>query len=356
MPQNDDFVLTVIAGPNAGASAALRAGRSVLGGGRDDDIVLDGVGPAALSLTLDGNRARLAPAGGDVSVGESLSSGAAIPAGTAQIVTLPTVMRIGQDTIVSLARRRPESRGQMRLGIAAGLAALALVGGTTLGMQLSGSTPDPNLQQDSTAVASSESTAAEEAVRAGATRAEVARTQVLPDKVTVADVPPPPPPPPSEAAVNQPVTAPGTGVTGLIATSPRIGPCQGACLVQAAAGLRAGLEAGGLSGITVEPADGVLKVAGSLPASQMADWERLRTRFEAEFGQSLPLIVSMNNAADAPALAVASVWLGAMPEIRTKNGQILRVGDATPDGWTIRSIGKGQIALARGDREVTVNF
>lgn len=350
MSQQADFILTVIAGPNAGASAAVGTGRFVVGGGRSDDIVLDGVADSAITVTFGGNRVRIAPGTTGISVGESLSTGATIKEGTTHMVTLPTVMRVSNDTIISLARRRPEAKSNFRLPVAAALATLALIGGTTLGMQLGESAP---------AVASR----AEAAESAAPTEAQMAEAgsetpAILPTRVTLpeaqtANLPPAPPPAPPPASGLVPGAA---AVAGLTATSPRMGPCNGTCLTEAAAGLRAGLDEAGLGSLDVQPADGVLKVSGGLPPDQAPAWERVRTRFEAQFGQSLPLIVSLNDTVGGPALAVASVWLGAQPEVRTKTGQVLRIGDLTSDGWTVETIAQGKIGLQRDSRSVTVNF
>ena len=141
----------------------------------------------------------------------------------------------------------------------------------------------------------------------------------------------------------------------MTATSPLMA-CSGDCVDLAAKSLQEQMLAAGLEGMNVLVEDGILRVTGALPTDRTDSWRQLRTRFESEFGQSLPLVVQVQEGSSSPILAVSSVWLGNAPEIRTKGGAVLRIGDSTGDGWVIRAIAKGEIQLERGSQTTSVRF
>lgn len=311
-PDTATFLLTVLTGPNAGATAPLGRGRSTVGGAEGDGVILSGVGAGLLGVTLEENRARLLAHAPGARCGGRTGQDLPLDPGAARIVALPAMVRLNDETLVNIARCAPANGPRLGLRSAALVAASALVGGLLIGLQLP---PDSGLRPDLAARASA----------------------FPPEAVALASPAPAPPP-------------------ALVATSPQMQPCTDACQAEAAEALRARLRSAGLTGLSVEAADGVMRVTGTLPPGQHPAWTEQRRRFESDHGRSLPLVVAIGDTAAAPALAVASIWLGRRPELTTKSGQTLRIGDVTPDGWTIAGIARGRITLTRGDAETVVRF
>lgn len=317
------FLLTVLTGPNAGATAPLGRGRATVGGAGSDGVILEGVAAGLLGVTLEDNRARLVAHGAGPRFGGRTGQDETLAPGAARIVPLPAMVRLNDETLVNIARCMPQAGPRLGLRSAALMATLALTGGLLIGLQLPpGSGLEPVLS---------------------------ARASAFPGGPALAD--------PTSALTDATADAAPAPARGpLIATSPQMQPCTGPCQTDAAAALGARLREAGLTGLTVEAADGVMRVAGTLPAGQQAAWTEQRRRFESDYGRSLPLVVAIGDSAAAPSLAVASIWLGRNPELVTKLGQTLRIGDVTPDGWTVARIARGTITLTRGDAETVVRF
>lgn len=327
MTRATPFRLTVISGPNAGASALLPAGASSIGGGSTDNVVLDGIAPGALRVVLDNQRLRMQAATPGLALTGTGADRPLAP-GQAHIDALPATLRLGPDTVVTLSRAKPQTGSQIALRHGVVMAGLALAAGLAVGLQLPpGSASLTGFQ------------------------ALAARPDIAPLNAASHNAAAP-------AAVTSPAKTglPPAATVGLHSTSPRLTACTGACRQAAADSLRQRLEQAGLDGLTITPGDGVLRVSGDLPAAKGALWHDLRHRFETDFGTSLPLIVDITQGPDAPVLTVASVWLGPQPELRTKTGQTLRTGDRTGDGWTITRIAPGRIALQREQRQVEIRF
>lgn len=311
------FRLTVLAGPNAGASVPLKAGRIVIGGGAADAIVLDGALPAQLSLALEGERVRLAAGGPGVAIGDGEGPDAAerLPEGKARILPLPVMVRLNDETLLNIARRVPVTGRAVPAAMAALASIVALAGGLLVGLQM----PD--------------------SVRA----ASGMTAQASPAPAPLA--------PPLAATV-----APRAPSAPLRAMSPQMGPCDDACRSEAQSRLRARLDQAGMKDLALDVQGGVLRVSGVLPPDGQARWADLRRDFEMTYGGSLPLLVAIGPGSGGPQLAVSSIWLGARPEIRTRSGEVLRVGDATADGWTVSRIARGAVTLSRNDNEVVVRW
>lgn len=304
---NSAFVLTVLTGPNAGASVPLSAGRTSVGCGQDDALILDGVAPGHLSLNLDGQRARIGAGADGVAVGDAALDVVPLAPGTARIATLPVMIRLNDDTTVNLACRTAATGNRVSLRAAGIGGAMLLLGGLLIGLQL-----PPG-------------------------------TQLAPATAALAAASPETVPAPAAVAVKP-------------HSSPRIERCLGACQEEAAAMLRARMATAGLDGLTLAVDGEVLRVSGVLPEDRADAWTDLRRSFETEYSRSLPLLVDSAAGTAGPSLAVSSIWLGGTPELRTKSGEVLRIGDSTKDGWTVDSIAKGSIRLSRGEQDVTVRF
>lgn len=313
------FVLTVLTGPNAGASVPLSAGRTSIGCGQDDALILDGMAPGHLSLTLDGQRARIGAGADGVAVGDAAPNVVDLPRGKAHIATLPVMVRLNDETTVNLACRSAGNGNRVSLKAAGIGGALMLLGGLLIGLQLP---PGTHIAPVTPALAA-----------------------ISPDAARPSPVPVPVPLPAAVEAKPQKVQA-----------SPRIEQCLGDCQTAAAEMLRARMADAGLDGLTLTVDGDVLRVSGALPEGREAAWTDLRRSFETEYSRSLPLLVDTGAGPSAPSLAVSSIWLGGTPELRTKAGDVLRIGDSTKDGWTVKGIAQGRIDLVRGEQDVTVRF
>lgn len=309
------YCLTVLSGANAGATATLGTGRTVIGGAAGDGIILDGALPGQLSVTLSGERARLAAGGAGVGLGDGIGPVEPLKQGQTRIVALPAMVRLNEDTVLNIARRVPVQGRAVPAATAALASIVALACGLLVGLQL----------PDSVRLASE--------MTAQAAPTPAAQAPALAD------------------------TVPARGPTApLQAVSPRMGPCEKTCQSSAAAQLAERFKEQGLEGLSVAPGSGVLRVTGTLAPEQAQRWGDLRQDFETTYGGSLPLIVALKTGSEAPALAVSSIWLGPRPELRTRSGEVLRLGDRTGDGWTVKRIERGAITLTRNDVETVVRY
>lgn len=335
MARADAFLLTVLSGPNAGASAALPKGSGVIGGAAGDSVVLDGVAPSALRIVLDGQRMRVQAAADGLALIEGRTT-RALANGQAHIGALPAILRLGPDTTIAISRAHPQTTGQVPLRRAVFITAIALMAGLVAGVQMpSESGGFPGL----------EAFAARHENPDLASFPKVSGTGISGFGAAGMD-----------AASPTPTRADPAPATRLHSTSPRLRACAQTCQKEAATTMQHRLEKAGLDGLQITPGDGVLRVSGTLPAGKSARWRDLRHQFETDFGTSLPLIVDIAQGPDMPVLAVASVWLGTTPELRTKTGQTLRQGDTTTDGWTVTRIERGRIGLTRDARRVEIRF
>lgn len=310
------FCLTVLSGANAGAMVPLAAGKTVIGGTAADEIILDGALSGQLAVTLHGERVRLEAAAAGVSVGDSIGTAEPLRPGQHRILALPVMVRLNDDAQLNIARRAPVHGRLVPAAVAALATMVALAGGLLVGLQM----PD--------------------SVRAASEMTAQAA--------------------PSPAPVRQPAladtVAPRQPTAPLRATSPMLGPCDATCRKDAQARLREQLNAAGLSGLALATEGDVLRVTGALTDSEEQRWRSLRRDFETTYGGSLPLLVSIGEGSGAPMLAVSSIWLGPRPELRTRSGEVLRIGDRTGDGWTVKTIARGAITLSRDGTETVVHF
>ncbi|SMO45124.1 SctD/MshK family protein [Paracoccus laeviglucosivorans] len=314
--QAKPYLLTVLTGPNAGAAAGFAPGKISIGGGADDQIILSGVAPGSLALRAAEHRLRLAASAPDIAfhdaqTGELTQMGQ----GAVHELPLPATLHLNEQTTIVLSRLGPPQRRGIGLQTGLGIAALAMALGLWIGAQFGG---PANLA-----------------------------LAALPEAAN--SIAAPPDAPDQQAVIRAARNA------ALVATSPRI-ECGADCVANVAAAFEERLAQAGLEGLSLAVDQGVLRVTGTLTPEQAEIWRQLRARFESENGQSLPLITKISEGEPEPVLAVASVWLGKTPEIRTKGGTILRIGDETGDGWTVDAITREAIRLSRGERHMIVRF
>ncbi|AGT08870.1 SctD/MshK family protein [Paracoccus aminophilus] len=310
MAETKPFLLTVLSGPNAGASARFAPGKLSIGGGAGDQIILAGVAPGCLALRASAAHLRLVAKVEGLRLDEGgLGELHELPPEHPVEIALPVTLQLNDETAILLTQPGAVARAGISLQAGVGIFALTLAAGLWLGAEFGGGAARPTLMPLAQA----------------------------------------------EAATLTP-EAPKTALpTRLAATSPRL-VCGPDCVSEATAALAARLGEAGLSGLHLTSEAGVLRVRGTLSRDQAESWRQIRARFESDHGQSLPLISEIAEGQPAPVLAVASVWLGARPELRTKSGTVLRIGDMTNDGWRIEAISRSEIALARGDERLAVRF
>lgn len=313
--QANPYLLTVLSGPNAGASAGFAPGRLRIGGGEDDQIVLAGVAPGALQLHARGEVLRISAQTSGIRYRDVTNAETpALPVGGDVLTAgFPATLHLGDDTVITIARLGPNLPRRPGLHAGLGLAAVALAAGLWIGSQFGGL----------------------------ATQARAAL--------------------PEQAEVQARITDSGRDTAPGVAAgqSPEMAApseCDAACMQRIADEFAARLQSAGLEGLDIAAEDGVLRATGTIAPEQSDIWQQQRAAFEAEFGQSLPLIARIEQGDPVPVLAIASVWLGKIPEIRTKAGAVLREGDQTGDGWTVGAIARGEIQLNRDGRQITVRF
>lgn len=308
------FVLSVLTGPNAGASVSLGAGRYTLGGDDDNDVVLAGLDDRVIGLSMKGKFAVANPLVDGVEWSAQMSEGfqPLTTMGAPHQIRLPIRLRLAPDVLVQVSGDQAEAPAGPRVFIGIGLA--ALIAGSWLGATLFSQTPSPALAR------------APEPVMTAA--------ELAPDAPAVED------------QVQTAATA--------IRSSPRL-DCIGDCIEAAEQELQQRLETAGLTNLTLVHENGVLRLGGTLLPEQFNTWRQIRTNFEAEFGQSLPIVTAINSES-APILSVSSVWLGENAEVRTKTGNVYRIGDKTRDGWTVQTIERGRVEFERDGQLVTVRF
>lgn len=296
---NGSFVLSVLTGPNAGASVALPAGHYQLGADSENDIVLAGLQPEAMEMRLNGATAVLTARSDGAQLCRS-GKKSALSVGRNLSVNLPATLRLAPEVMLQVASavdQAPVWRRAQWIGYAAALTAGCWLGANVL---------------------------------AGAGGGGMARAVTdMPDTPEIA------------AAV--------------ATTSPRMS-CDSACVDNGARVLNERIAAAGLNGLTLKKEAGILRLSGAILPDQFDTWRLIRTGFEAEFGRSLPLVATIEAGEAKPILAVSSIWLGSTPEVRTKGGNVFHIGDSTNDGWIIRSIEKGKIGLERADQQAEVRF
>lgn len=323
---SEPFLLTVTAGPNAGAGLRLGEGRATIGGAEADDIIIAGLGGRAVDLRLAGGMVRITPRIPDIrceSPGRDRDDEDRILAeGRPQDCALPVHLHLDPQTSILLARTAPLPASRRGARLALVTLALGLGAGLAAGIGA----------QD---------------VLPGGEPAGTARITMLNASARAQQNP-------AGSALSQAPSPAGAPATSTAARP--TAPCTGPCVAETARELRARLAEGGLGALAISAEQGVLRVSGNLDPAQAEAWRRIRAAFEAEHGQSLPIVATLGEGPPGPGLSVASVWLGAAPELRTRAGTVLRVGDVTPDGWTIRAIQRGAIRLGRGEQELTVRF
>lgn len=293
-----DYLLTVLTGPNAGAQQTLTKRRVTLGTSGATDFFLDGL-DGDVEVTVANDRVRVASDRGDV----ALHGKPPPPAGQALIAQLPATFDLGRVAQINISTSgRPAPRRAGRLVGAAAVLTLLVGGGyaLTLGQglisEVFASTPDTITYTQPAAVAAAEPEPA----------AEPERPRVTFDDARTA--------------------------------------------------LENAVEDAGLDGLTLRAETGLIRVTGTINKSRVGTWADIRKAYDSQFGLVGPLLVKITEESDAPPLAVASVWLGENPQITTRDGVVMSLGDGTESGWKLSAIQATSVELTRGRQTIVIEF
>lgn len=308
-PDDRPYLLTVLQGPNAGAQVRLGRGGVTLGPDDHSDIALDDPGLPSVRLDFSGHRLRI----DTVPEGVTLDDGRTLAAGRAGQIDLPATFDIGEGSRINVCRvataapQRPRRRGGgwvpvVTLGLA--LTAVGLTGAASVLLPAAES-----VEADPAAAAP----AAPDVTRHAATPA---RQEIVP-------------------------------------TDPAPGPSD---TEAAAAALRDLVTEAGLIGLSVAAEGGAIRVTGRRSPEQAGAWSEVRRTFDQANRAGVPLLIDIREEAVGAPLAVASAWFGGEPEITTRDGALLGIGDETSDGWVIEGIAPGEVTLARDGQTLVIEF
>lgn len=317
------FTLFVETGLHAGTVQRLSPGMHTLGSELDADIVLSDLDVKAIHLIieLDHRGLRLEPLQGAIAID---GEGSDLEPGGERHLPFPAAFSIGSITIkVAAPTDRVQTRRRVRAAaLLTGTALLALVGFQVI---------DP----------------------VGRAASDEPVSPLAAAKLA------------GEPEIDDGLATPGTpGITAkkasdteppendqLVKTVPEV------TLDDAAAALRARLEADGLRHIEVKTAVDRLLVRGEAEPERMADWRTIRVWFDSTFGQDVLLVAAVDPVENRkpPALAIEAVWSGDDPYL-IAGGKRFFLGAAIGDGWTIERIDAVEITFRRGNRTFSLTL
>ncbi len=303
MAHDRPYILSVLSGPNTGACVALASGLSTIGREPTETVVLDDLQTGAVSIALSGDRLRVRAETGGVSI----RGKGPLTTQTKATTALPAVLELDEDTLVSI--QRVSSLRRRRKIPTLSLVPVALIAGG-LGMDLSG--PGDISGWMTTEI--------------GALWTEIAT-----------------PPPKIPLAAAQPA----------VAHKPK---CDVTCQTEQLQTFQNILRDNGFNSLHVNLEANVLRVSGYVAHGETSKWSQLRRRVEADWGTGISIIAQISEQPAPPALRVSSVWLGPTPIMRTQNGETLRIGDTTLDGWRITGIQEKAVELTKGTFDFSLMY
>ncbi len=322
------FLLSVLGGPNAGAQAELSGRQITLGSGPDDDIRLDGLPAGALRLALSGETAALRPGGGAVA---HLRGGVALDPLHATRLRLPVILALGPTGAGGQVR----DPGETEIHICR-----AAPAGTRPGLRRTGRLVAASLVFAGGLLVSIETDALSRAA-ASIRLADLASATTAPAPAPADDVP---------------AFAPPSATAGPAAVPSGAPPACPDCPAQAADALRALVADAPLGPVEVAVDGDILRVTTAGIVAGDDRWRTIRRAYDEAWGARVPLVMQMTRADLKAPFAIASVWLGTPAEVVTRDGQTLRVGQRTSDGWTVTEIASGRVGVARGQDRLRIEF
>lgn len=319
MPFKKPYVLSVLSGPNAGASLAMGSGRSIIGNGEDATVMLDTDCEHPIRISLQNNALSIKTDSTSV----SFYDGEPIPANTFIKRTLPATVCVDETTVVSFNKVQHKSNFRRNLEFAGSMTALV----AAFLLSWFGGDLIQALSPQNTTMASpidSSPNVGEYALKATAVL-EVPQIMAQPDTML-----------PEDPTVN----------TG----------CNADCIHWASVELQDQFKQNDMNGLSIEPATDVIRISGYLPDNKLGTWDVIRKDLETQWGMSLPLIINLSEEPSGPNVVIASVWLGASPEVRTKRGEVLYIGDSTDDGWSLNEVLPGYVVFVKNGLTTNVSY
>ncbi len=269
----------------------------------DAEIVLDDASAGEVSLSFSKDRLRIVPR----TEGATLAGGGGLAVGKPTIVVLPAILNLGPGTQIHVCRLAATARRSLAVR-ALPVAGLTLVAG---------------------AIAAAASVMSDASLPGGfGAPAAFATIE------------------PAPASLLEPAAAVPVEVTAA-----PVDPADAA-----AAALRDMTIEAGLIGLNVAVEGGAVRVSGRQSPSQAGDWHRVREAYDMQYGSVAPLLLEVSEEEVGAPLAVASAWLGAAPEITTRTGDVMAVGDVTDDGWSVARIVPGEVHLERDAQTLVIEF
>lgn len=296
------YILTVLTGPNAGAQERLSKRVLRVGASRDADIILDDFTGPDVEISVSRGKLRVRSERDEV----RCETGQSATPGKPLFTDMPATLHLDDHIQINLSAAlaaRPGRRGA-RFGTV--VAAALLIGGAVLGAQ------------------------------------QTMGIQIFPDATASVT----PLPDPQIAAVKKAAEM----VREAPASAPRI------TSLDAAEALEAAVKGAGLEGLDIVSDMGVLRVSGLYSVAQKGEWQRIRKAYDTKFGHVAPLLISIEEESNAPPLAIASVWLGDTPEVTTRSGEVLMLGQVTETGWRVADIKPSAVYLERGRQRIAIDF
>lgn len=135
---------------------------------------------------------------------------------------------------------------------------------------------------------------------------------------------------------------------GRIAAASAVPKVAGASATQVAAEVQMEMESRGLTTLQATVDRGIVRVAGTVPASRQEEFERMVERTRATFRKTRFRFETTNEAGPGPALDIAAIVGGATPNLLLRDGSQLYVG-STWGGYTLAGIDGSCATLLAAD-------
>lgn len=311
------YLLTILTGPNAGAQQRLTSRRVMLGASDVADFILDDFEGPDVELTVSKDRIRFKTDRDGLRV---IGAEPAEP-GLPIYCDLPATVQLTDRIQANICCTHPTRKTGALTRMAAAVGVLAVLGaGGYVAMQ----SGQFDVISDANAGVNPTEEIAPEELSGELVAARLARFD--------------------EAATQEPAAEVATQETTRLTQA------------DAEEMLLKALSDAGLSGLEAKAEGGVLRVKGLLSDARKSDWRAIRDQYDGQFGNIAPLLLEIEEDAEGPPLAIASIWLGDAPEVITRGGDILKTGDTTEGGWLISEITAGAVHLERGRQSIVIDF
>ncbi|WP_188408740.1 SctD/MshK family protein [Agaricicola taiwanensis] len=118
------------------------------------------------------------------------------------------------------------------------------------------------------------------------------------------------------------------------------------------------IQTAGLEGIKLAPSGNDIVATGSIAPDKHGVWIDVMTWFDRSYGgkASLVSMVETNRRPARPPVSVQAVWYGNNPYMIASDGKRYYEGASLNSGWSVRSIAKDRIILAKGSEEFRLTY